>query len=390
VSLINKMLRDLESRQGTAATESASSKPVYQDLHPAETIGRRSSRAAIWVVLAFIAVAGAGYSVWDRMGGHSAAVPSAAKSSFTPAPLARANVAPPAPVATVTPPPAATPAVAPTPPPASPALVALPVASAPPIVAKSAPPEGFAPSAAESRVAPPVPAVEAPTAPAPKKTAKPKRAITPPAAADAADSDGAVDKRMRPFTPQEKAESLYRQAAVYIEQGRSEDAAKQLSAALAAEPGHVKARELLVGISLKNGRWREAQQLLEDGMAKSPMYYPFVHLLARVYVDRGAEDKALALLEAAAPRAAQDPDHRILLATLYQRAGRHAEAVAAYGQVVEQRPQDARSWLGLAISLDAEKKPEAAARAYQRARQLGGLSPQLAAYAEQRIHALNK
>lgn len=385
MSLINKMLQDLESRQGVAGG-AVQSKPVYQDLRSAVGASTRPARTTVWIVLAVVAVAGAGYSVWDRTM-RTAAAPVPAKSNTTAA-VAKKPIPPFAPV----PEPKQIVAQAPA---ATSDPITPPSGTLPAVAAEPAPP-----AAMQQPVAPPAPPVQAvqlapveakPVAPPANKGAKKIAKAKPQTMVAKAESaeDTLVDKRMRPFTQQEKAESLYRQAVNFVDQGRSEDAARQLAAALAADPAHVKARELLVGISLKHGRWRDAQQLLEDGIAKSPMYYPFVQLLARIHVERGAEDKALVLLEGAAPRAAQDPDYKTLLATLYQRAGRHADAVASYTQLVEQRPQDARSWLGLAISLEAEKKQEAAAQAYQRARLLGGLSPQLSAYAEQRIHALH-
>jgi len=53
------------------------------------------------------------------------------------------------------------------------------------------------------------------------------------------------------------------------------------------------------------------------------------------------------------------------------------------------RPQEGRWWLGLAISLEAEKNLPAAAEAYQRAK-ASVLDPKLARYAEQRLTALKK
>ena len=367
MSLINKMLQDLESRQGVASG-ATQTMPVYQGLRPSVPLSPRSSRTLLWVGAVILAVAGAGYSVWDRtLGNRAAPAPLSAAASVPKAPIQSAPAAAaPQPIASV----AAAPAAAPQSIVSSePANTSVPAANAAPRMPEAAPKTGTSKPKATKRLA------KAHPTPAPPREA-------------ASVDDGVVDKRMRPFTAHEKAENLYRQAAALLEQGRSEDAARQLTAAVASDATHAQARELLVGISLKNGRWREAQQLLEEGIAKSPKYYPFVHLLARIYVERDGNDKALRLLENAAALAGPNAEYHSLLATVYQRVGRHADAVASFSTAVELRPQDARTWLGLAISLEAEKKPDAAAQAYQRARQLGGLSPQLATYAEQRIATL--
>jgi MSHA biogenesis protein MshN len=73
------------------------------------------------------------------------------------------------------------------------------------------------------------------------------------------------------------------------------------------------------------------------------------------------------------------------MATLYQRAGRHPEAVEAYSRAVRLNPQQGRWWLGLAISLEAAQNHGAAADAYQRAVQSGGLDSASRQYAQQRL-----
>lgn len=116
----------------------------------------------------------------------------------------------------------------------------------------------------------------------------------------------------------------------------------------------------------------------------------FARLLARVYVDHGAEAKALAVMESAAPQGSDDPEFSALLGLLYQRAGRHADAVQVYKRALTLRPNDARTWLGFAISLEGSGQRDAARRAYQRAKESGGLTPTLLQYADQRVASLRE
>jgi len=133
-----------------------------------------------------------------------------------------------------------------------------------------------------------------------------------------------------------------------------------------------------------------ARELLEKGVRQMPSHYPFARQLARVYVDHGSEAKALAVMESAAPAGSDDPDFSALLGVLYQRAGRHADAVQVYKRALALRPQDARTWLGFAISLEGTEQRDAAKRAYARAKESGGLTPTLIQYAEQRLAALSE
>lgn len=121
-----------------------------------------------------------------------------------------------------------------------------------------------------------------------------------------------------------------------------------------------------------------------------PSHYMFARLLARVYVDHGAEAKALAVMESAAPQGSDDPEFSALLGLLYQRAGRHADAVQVYKRALTLRPNDARTWLGFAISLEGSGQRDAARRAYQRAKESGGLTPTLLQYADQRVASLRE
>lgn len=194
-----------------------------------------------------------------------------------------------------------------------------------------------------------------------------------------------MDRKLKPLSPDEKAETEYRRAVELLEKGRAGDAERHLKAALGASETHVKARELYAGLLLQQGHWRETQQLLEKGIDKVPDYHPFAQLLARVYVEHGADQKALAVMERSRRAAADSPDYVAFLAILYQRAGRHAEAVKAYNEALALLPQEGRWWLGAGISLEAVQDWSAAGAAYQRAVDSGALDENLLTYARQRL-----
>lgn len=403
MSLINKMLQDLEARQGGGSN----SRPAYQGLRPVPRARIRSRRRALGVVLVSLVLgAPAGFYVRASLRpSGSAEVQSALARAQTPSPAEiRAEPA------------------SETKPVGAPTLEAQ--AMAPPDTGSAAPANDGAPadelgsSAEESPVASssanedvvgeqsasPAPAEVAvaeaalkperrtePAKPQPARRLSVARADRPKAAVfplSPAVSGEPLDKKIRPLSPRETAEDQYRRAARLLEQGRSEEARSAARAAVAADAGHHAARELLVGLELQQGRSHEAAELLEAGLQISPQHYPFAQLLARVHVEHGADGQALGVLEAAAPHAARDPDFLSFLAALYQRAGRHAEAAQTYRQAVGLRETDGRAWLGLAISLEAQSEREAARDAYRRARTVGGLALALDRYATQRLAAL--
>lgn len=378
------MLRDLEARQ-TATAGASGQAPVYRGLAPAAAERQRSVGPIALSTVLVVGLAAAAYYGWTVWRPTTASV---AVVAPTPTPAKRTPPVAKAPAKEATPTPAAapaspvesTPATAPTPDP-------LPVAA----VAATNEPEFVAATKAATPLTPPTPTPTAATplatvsAPARKPVAKP----TPPASPAPVQSDGAIDKRVRPLTPEQKAESFYHQGADAVEQGRDDQATQRLLSALAADPRHIKARELLVALALKNGRQHEASQLLEEGLVAAPGYYPFALLAARIHLERKAPSQALTLLESTAPLAATDPEYHAVLATAYQRLERHADAVAAYRRAVELQPNDARAWVGLGISLESERQVDAARQAYQKARAVGALPPALRTYTEQRLAALN-
>lgn len=403
MSLINKVLRDLEA-QRDAVSERKTRSPLTQDnLRPVRSVKRHLSRQQLLGIGLAVATIAVGVFVWNQwgakllMGNKSPVVP----KTIAPVPEpAKAVAVPPAP------PPA--PGITPAPP--RPAAPADGVKSAAPAVPASKPAQDIVVRKPKVEPATPekpaVPVAEPPTKtevaeaktkePVPDETVAENKTETKPTIAPKEEAPEpekptgktVLEKKVKPLSPQDKAESQYRLAATSLQQNRVSEAEGQLRAALAAQPTHVKARELLAGLALQGGRWREAQSLLEQGVAQHPQHYPFAQLLARSYVDHGQDAKALSLLEKARDAAGADAGYFAFLATLYQRNGRHGEAVKSFTEAVKLRPQEGRWWLGLAISLEATEQWKASSDAYQRAIASGSLDKQLLQYSQNRLTAI--
>lgn len=426
MSLINKMLKDLEGRATPVpARASKQSNAVYRDLRPVNVLRppRRKQRLAV-LVLALVVVAGAAVFSWNQFREPAAT---------TSVPLARAKISPtpqivsPAPVAPVES--AATPTIAadtaPAPSPvgqqvaaesvAKPAVapnaapVPKPVASPPVPHTATTPPPAQTSAAAEratsvasiatddaasqpgTQPAPP-PVERATPAPTRKKTVVRTAPVSssPEKVARAPAPHTVMDIKPHTLSSAQTAENRYREAVTLMQRGRGLEAAQVLKQALALHPEHVRGRELLVGISLQQGHWRDAIQTLEQGIAKVPTHYAFVQTLARVHVEQHNEPAALTLLESAAPAANGDADYAAFLATLYQRAGRHADAVKAYTHAVSLRPDEGRFWMGLGISFEGQQHWSGAQEAYTRARQTGTLNAQLSKYVSERLDVVKR
>ncbi len=439
MSLINKVLRDLEAqRAATEDTRAQQSPLVDAGLHPVRRLRPLLSRTQLVRIGLLLVISAATAAFAWLQWGHiifrsdkSARVapapvvvspPPEAKPSAAPAPIAKPQhtdvltavprdakpamvqakpveppAAKPSPVPVVSVAPAKAPAAAA---PAQDVVVRKPsaestrpemeaVKTAEPIVTTKAQPGGLSPAPLAS-----VPSAKAAPPAARKPEAAPAKEEEPDAVAEEPEETPApktpagkkvLEKKLKPLTPEERAESEYRLAAGALQQKRTGEAESRLRTALQAQPSHAKARELLAGLALQGGRWREAQSLLEQGVALNPNHYPFAQLLARSYVDHGQEKKALELLEKSRAAADGDPEYLAFLATLYQRAGRQDDAARNFSEALKSRPQEGRWWLGFAISLEAIEKWKESAEAYQRAAASGSLDKQLLQYSQQRL-----
>lgn len=358
MSLINKMLQDLESRRGGG--DDGLTRLVSGQLRPSAGGTPRRSYRFLWGGLAVAVVVGAaGLSL---IHGYRNRGP-------VPAPVRPAATVP---------------------------TERKPVTAAHPPAEKGEPASGVpvaqgkvhAPSQAESSAVaskeaalPATPPEAVHSTGAAQVTAKTARRRAHPA-------DARFEKVPRHLTVAQQSDQVYRDAVRDLQNRHTSAAVKKLNTALALDPANMDARELLAGVLLRQGNEAGARTLLEEGHSRALNYLPFTMMLAHLYLDGGDAARALSLLEAARDTAGDDPDYLAFLGAMYERAGHNGKAAQAYSQAVAARPQAATWWLGLGIALEADKQWADARRAYQRARNTRRLTPDLDRYAATRLAAL--
>jgi MSHA biogenesis protein MshN len=335
MSLINKMLRDLESRRNP--TDPRPPKLIYEDLHsPSPVRARRGGGRVLLLVVGTAVLAGGVWLAWDRWGaGTLTASPGGAT----------------APAATTS----------------AKSRISNPVATN----QTAAMPQPVEPG----RESPPQPSANAFAG---SMAAASARAPADPGAAK-------VEKRLREPTPVEDAESRYRDAVTLVEQGRGAEAVARLRGTLDLDPAHARATELLAGLLLQQGKNDDARKVLEDALARTPSQCALAQLLARMLVQEGQDAKALTVLEGSRAAASNNADYLGFIAVLYQRAADHQNAIAAFQQALAVAPAEGRWWVGLGVSLDADRQTAAATQAFERAVAIGNLEPKLRQYAVQRL-----
>jgi len=357
MSLINKMLQDLDRRQALAGATDAS---VVQVTTSAAV--RRGGREWLWRIVAVLLTLGVGWVIW--VGYQLLPKPLVTNLALRPAAEAETRALP------VEPKPPPPPATIVTAPPPAPAAAVDPTPSVP-ADARPVPPADTLRLARE---------IETPLR---ERAAKaPKLAAALPAL-----PKGTVHKRDRVYSVAETADAQFRRAAVLLNQGRLSEAEDHLAGALRADPSHAAARQTYVAMLLEQHRVEAARRLLQEALAINPAQPAFAVALARIYTEQRDYRNALEVLDTAGP-AARDAEFQAMRAAVLQRLGKHAEAVEAYQNAIRIAPQPGTTWVGLAISLETLGRRPEAAQAYRRALDAGSLAAEAREYAESRARAL--
>jgi MSHA biogenesis protein MshN len=224
-------------------------------------------------------------------------------------------------------------------------------------------------------------------------TSPKKRSADMLAAARAAAQDAPAPKARhaapgRQETGAQRAEGEYRRALASLQDGRVTDTIAALEGALKYDPAHEAARQTLVGVLIEAGRTDEAMRQLQLGLTLDARQPALAMLLARLQIERGGS--GIETLNRTLPYAGSDPDYHAFLAAALARQGRHREAAEQYLQAVRAAPGNGVWWMGLGISLQAEKRSAEALEAFQKARATGALSQDLLAFVERRIQQLGR
>ncbi|KAB8050887.1 tetratricopeptide repeat protein [Janthinobacterium rivuli] len=266
----------------------------------------------------------------------------------------------------------------PAPVPAAVAPVPVVVAAAVPVVAVEAEPvfeaeETVAP--AKVRNAEMRRITEQPVKPAPVVVVK-----TPAPAASERIIDG------KQVTAQQRVENEYRRALAQLQDGRVSDAMLALQQTLQLDPRHQGARETLVRLLLEAQRPDEAARQLQLSLALDPKQPAQAMMLARLQLDKtGGGAVALDTLMRSLRYASDSGEYHAFLAGVLQREQRYRDASEHYQQALQTAPDNSVWWMGLGIALQADNHPTQARQAFERAKGLQTLSPQLQAFVERKL-----
>jgi MSHA biogenesis protein MshN len=205
-------------------------------------------------------------------------------------------------------------------------------------------------------------------------------------AAAPAPGDGVV---LRELTPKQASENSYRRALASLQEGRVSAALADLDRAVELDPRNEAARQTYVSLLLENRRTDDAIRQLRLALGIDPRQPGLAMVLARLQVEKG-DPAALDTLLNTLPYAGNNADYMAFLAGVLQRQQRHAEAADYYRSALQLSPQNGVWWIGLAISLQADQHLPEAREAFSRARSSSGLTPELRGFIDRELAKLSR
>jgi MSHA biogenesis protein MshN len=212
----------------------------------------------------------------------------------------------------------------------------------------------------------------------------PARPRKPAVAPQAAPANGAVSD----LTPKQVAENTYRRALAALQEGRVSTALADLDKAVEIDPRNDAARQTFISLLLENKRNDDAIRQLRLALGIDPRQPGLAMVLARLQLEKGGP--ALQTLMNTLPYAGNSADYQGFLAGVLQREQRHGEAAQHYREALKLSPQNGVWWMGLGISLQAEQHLPEAREAYTRARAANGLTPELQAFIDRKLELLSR
>lgn len=401
MSLINRMLSDLEARKGGSLSNVDS---ALDGLHPASSlrlaVGERPRLVFGMLILgaAFAALWTSRAPLLDALQ-RPVVTPQIRSAPLRPPALESAAAPASGAIATA---PAATSIVVLEPPPAealAPEVFAVTLPGtepAPPLnpaVPDVAPelvrevPADLAPAYLEPEtVAPATPAsVAAPASPHALPPIEEPRIDEAKLAPAVVEYPGAFHRERSQAPPVSPAARRLAEIEAYFANGSRDVALGRLRELVLADPTQEAARERLALELVADSRVTEAEALLRAGLRLRPDSTRLAQPLGHLLLAQGKPETALAVLRAATPPLAGHSDFHALLAAAEQRTGAHGLAITRFRGLLKEQPLNG-SWLvSLAISLLAVDERADAAATFARALDDRALPEPLRVYASREM-----
>ena len=192
------------------------------------------------------------------------------------------------------------------------------------------------------------------------------------------------------YSPEQLSNNLLGEAIGLDQRGHQEEAKPLLQRALVANPLNVRARQLLAQLQIDTGRAEQARDLLVEGLRLMPDQPAFTLTLAQLQAEKGDVAGAIRALESKTAGARDDPQANALLGALLLQIERYDDAVQHYLVALRSDPANTNWLVGTGIALEGAGKRGDAAEAYRRAQSDPKLTAETADFLNERLTQLKQ
>lgn len=181
---------------------------------------------------------------------------------------------------------------------------------------------------------------------------------------------------------------LEQQIQLSLQNGDTPAAIKDLNELISLEPRNVSARKRLASLLFANGDPVRAAMLLHQGLQLNPEDSSMRLMQARLLFREKKNIQALALLKEHPKMVIADDELLSFRAALAEKQSDYQTSHEDYSTLLQRQPNNARWILGLAISQDKQKMHEQAVSNYRKVKSSNQLSAQVLSFVDGRLAVL--
>ncbi|MEM0910963.1 MAG: tetratricopeptide repeat protein [Pseudomonadota bacterium] len=182
--------------------------------------------------------------------------------------------------------------------------------------------------------------------------------------------------------------SLREGARIALDEGRTSRAISLLTQILEIAPEHTSTRKQLASLLYAKQDTALAIATLENGIAEAPNDSSIRLMLARIAYRQGDTQQAQETLKQHPSTSFASTELLSFRAALSEQMGDYQQAHQDYKLLITREPNTAKWWLGLAVSQDKLRLPGEAIVSYRRVQKLNQLSMQVQDFVKTRIDSL--
>lgn len=182
--------------------------------------------------------------------------------------------------------------------------------------------------------------------------------------------------------------ALKAQIADAIERNNANEAIRLLKVLILQQPDNIGAKKRLAALYFSEGRSEDAQRVLQDTLSQVPSDSSVRLMYARLMAQQNEQDLAYYTLKAADDYPPANIELLGFRASMAQQLGKLDDALTDYNVLVTIDARNAKWWLGQAVVADKQGERKLAIESYREAFALQSLDANIQRFIQQRLQSL--